>query len=99
MVDFNREYLSNDGQEENCLLVQKKKVYLTLLKKSMTMLELDNLTGIRRANICRHIKSLTDENKIAIISQRKCTISGCNHVNEYTANRDLFPLSNQLEMF
>lgn len=99
MVDFNNEYLSKDGEGENCFLNQKKKVYLNLLKKPMTMLELDNYSGIRRANICRHIKSLIDENKIAIISQRKCTISGHNNVNEYSGNRYLFPLSNQLEMF
>jgi predicted transcriptional regulator len=99
MVDYHLEYLSNDGERENCFLVQKKKVYLTLLKKPMTMLELDELTGIRRANICRHIKSLLDENKIAVLEQRKCSISGHNKVNVYTTNKDLFPLSNQLEMF
>ncbi len=98
MIDY-LNYLSNDGQGEYNHLVQKKKVYLTLLRTPMTMLELDELTGIRRANICRYISSLLEDNKIAIVNRRKCMISGYNNVNVYSANTDLFPLSNQLEMF
>lgn len=99
MANFNNSNPLNNGQDNRGLKIQKKKIYHSLLKKPLTMLELDDITGIRRANICRHIKSLLDENKIAVLEQRKCTISGHSKVNAYTANKDLFPLTNQLEMF
>jgi predicted transcriptional regulator len=102
MVDFNKEYPLFNGQRENTSKSsdsQLKNTYKALLSKPMTMLELAKCIGVERANICRYISMLLRENKIALINQRKCTISGHNNVYEYTANSDLFPLSNQLEMF
>ena len=79
--------------------VQLQRVYKALLVNPMTMKEVDVKTGVMRENICRHINTLNDQNKIAIIRQRKCSITGFSRVNEYTANPDLFPKSNQLKMF
>lgn len=83
------------GQSEDN---QLKKVLTALYVKPMTMKELDVYTGIMRENICRHIKTLLDTNKVAVIKKRKCTITGHNNVNEYSTNPDLFPQSNQLDI-
>ena len=73
-------------------------VYNALKEKPMTMMDLAVETGIMRANICRHIAKLESQWKIAIIRKRRCIITG-EMVNEYTANPELFPKSNQLKLF
>lgn len=78
---------------------QLKKVYKALKQKPMTMKEVDIYTGVMRESICRYIGTLLDQNKIAVIKKRKCSITGYPYVNEYTANPSLFPKSNQLKMF
>jgi hypothetical protein len=78
---------------------QLQRVYRALLDKPMTMKEVDAYTGVMRENICRYTSTLLEQNKIAIIRKRKCAITGFNRVNEYTANPDLFPKSNQLILF
>ncbi|MCF7569477.1 hypothetical protein L3X37_14075 [Sabulilitoribacter arenilitoris] len=78
---------------------QLKMVYKALMYKPMTMKEVDVFTGVMRENICRYIDTLLEQNKIAIIRKRKCSITGYPYVNEYTANPDLFPKSNQLKLF
>lgn len=78
---------------------QLQRVYRALIVKPMTMKEIDVCTGVMRENICRYISTLMEQNKIAIIKQRKCTITGFSRVNEYTADPDLFPQSNQLKLF
>lgn len=78
---------------------QFKTVYECLKIKPMTMKEVDVLTGIMRENVCRYIDDLLKQGKIAIIKKRKCKITGYPYVNEYTANPDLFPKSNQLKLF
>ncbi|ALM21005.1 hypothetical protein AAT17_07100 [Nonlabens sp. MIC269] len=101
---MNKQYYSlnpnGNGQDKNTICqAQLKQVYNALLVKPMTMKEIDVYTGIMRENICRYIGKLVEQNKIAILRQRKCSITGFNHVNEYTANTDLFPKSNQLSLF
>jgi predicted transcriptional regulator len=78
---------------------QLNKVLKALKQKPMTMKEVDVYTNVMRENICRYIRTLLIENRIAIIRKRKCSITGFSMVNEYTANPDLFPKSNQLKMF
>lgn len=79
--------------------VQLVTVYNALLIKPMTMKEVDVYTGIMRENICRYIDTLIEQGRIAMTKKRKCTITGHNHVMEFTANPELFPKSNQLELF
>lgn len=78
---------------------QLRKVYRALLHKPMTMKEVDVNTGVMRSNICWYFAELLKQERIAVIRQRKCSITGHSKVNEYTANKDLFPMSNQLELF
>lgn len=74
-------------------------VYNALKEKPMTMKELDVATGIMRESICRHVAYLLMQGKIAVIRKRRCNITGYPMVNEYTANPNLFPKSNQLKLF
>lgn len=80
-------------------IAQLNKVYESLKIKPMTMKEVDVFTGVMRENICRYIDDLLTQGKIAKIKKRKCSITGYPYVNEYTANPDLFPKSNQLTIF
>ena len=88
------------GQSEDTRFkAQLQRVLEALRQKPMTMKEVDVYTGVMRENICRYIDTLTEQNRIAILQKRKCSITGRNKVNEYTANPLLFPKSNQLKMF
>lgn len=78
---------------------QLKKVYSAFKAKPLTMKEADVSTGVMRENICRYVRTLLSEGKIAVRRKRKCKITGYPLVKEYTGNPDLFPKSNQLEMF
>ncbi|TBW28279.1 hypothetical protein [Gramella sp. KN1008] len=85
-----------DGQGKDN---QFKRFYKALKIKSLTMLEAEKLTGIRRENICRYVSELKAQNKIAVRKIRRCSITGYPYVQELTTNPDLFPQSNQLKMF
>ena len=74
-------------------------VYNALMENPMTMKELDIYTGVMRENICRYVQYLLEQGKIAVVRKRRCKITGYPLVNEYTANPDLFPKSNQLKLF
>ena len=74
-------------------------IYNALKENSYTTLEVAKATNILRANVCRHINTLLLQNTIAVIRQRKCSITGYPYVKEYTANPSLFPKSNQYTLF
>ena len=78
---------------------QLNRVYNALKENSYTTLEVAKATNILRANVCRHINTLLLQNTIAVIRQRKCSITGYPYVKEYTANPSLFPKSNQYTLF
>lgn len=78
---------------------QLAKVYNALMVRPMTMKEADIYTGVMRENICRYISILLEQGRIAMIKKRRCSITGHNHVMEFTANSELFPKPNQLELF
>ncbi len=78
---------------------QLNRVYQTLKEEPLTMKETDVKSGIMRESICRYISTLLKQDRIAIIRKRKCTVTGHNNVNEYTADPNLFPVSNQLNLF
>ncbi len=79
--------------------VQLVKVYNSFMVRPMTMKEADIYTGVMRENICRYVETLLEQDRIAIVRKRKCSVTGFLYVNEYTANPDLFPKSNQLKLF
>ena len=78
---------------------QLKRIVEALRKSPMTMKEADVYAGIMRENICRYISDLMESGLIAVRKKRRCSITGYPYVNEYTGNPDLFPKSNQLNLF
>lgn len=78
---------------------QLRRVYDALSEKPMTMKEADVYTGVMRENICRYVSELMESGLIAIRKKRRCSVTGHSNVNEYTGNPDLFPNSNQLNLF
>jgi hypothetical protein len=79
--------------------IQLLKVYNAFKVEPMTMKEADSYTGVMRENICRYVDMLLEQGRIAIIRKRKCSVTGYPYVNEFSANSDLFPKCNQLELF
>ena len=92
---------SFEGEQgkDKCFKIQLKKVYEAFLEKPRTMKEADACTGIMRENICRHVSTLLEQGKIAVIRRRKCGVTGFPYVNEYTSDETLFPKSNQTKLF
>lgn len=78
---------------------QTKKVFNSFFEFPKTMKEVDIETSVMRENICRYVRTLRNENRIALVGYRKCKITGNNKVGIYTTNPDLFPKSNQLKLF
>ena len=80
-------------------LDQLKSVFNAFFEYPKTMKEVDAETKIMRENICRYVSTLRNENRISLVGYRKCNITGNPKVGIYTTNPDLFPKSNQLELF
>jgi hypothetical protein len=102
MESTNSQSLNNvsvSESKDNKFKAQLKKVYQAFKEKPMTMKEVDVYTGVMRENICRYVDVLLDQDRIAIIKKRRCTITGFPLVNEYTGDPDLFPKSDQLNLF
>ena len=85
--------------QDTIFKVQLLKVYNAFKVKPMTMKEADVFTGVMRENICRYVDTLLEQGRIAVIRKRKCRVTGYPYVNEYTADPELFPKSNQLKLF
>ena len=74
-------------------------VFNAFFESPKTMKEVDVETNIDRSNVCRYVGTLKGLNKIQLISYRKCKITKCEGVGEYSTNPDFFVKSNQLELF
>ena len=74
-------------------------VFNAFFESPKTMMEVDAETNIDRSNVCRYVGTLKARNKIQLISYRKCKITKCEGVGEYSTNPDFFVKSNQLELF
>jgi hypothetical protein len=78
---------------------QLKSIFNAFYEYPKTMKEVDAETNIMRENICRHVSTLRNENCISLVGYRKCKVTGFNKVGIYSTNPELFPKSNQLELF
>lgn len=78
---------------------QLKSVHKAFYEYPKTMKEVDAETQIMRENICRYVSTLRNENRISLVGYRRCTITGNPKVGIYTTNPDLFPKTNQLDLF
>ncbi|TRO65492.1 hypothetical protein [Christiangramia sabulilitoris] len=89
----------NDIHGDKKYFDQLRLIYLAFKEQPMTMKEADVYTGVMRENICRYVNTLLKEERLAILKKRRCSITGYPSVNEYTADPELFPKSNQLKLF
>jgi hypothetical protein len=78
---------------------QLNKIFTAFFEFPKTMKEVDAETKIMRESICRRVKDLRSQNKIALVGYRKCNVTGYNKVGIYTTNPELFPVTNQLKLF
>ena len=84
-----------DGQgKDKRFRAQLKRDYEAFKVKPMT----NKFCGVMRSNICWYIDYLREQGRIAVIKNRKCAITG-RLVQGFTCNTDLFPKSNQFELF
>lgn len=74
------------------------RVFNSLLESPKTMWEASVNSGVVRANVCRHVATLRKQKRVAVIRKRPCKISG-HLAGELTANPELFPRENQLNLF
>jgi hypothetical protein len=90
-----------DKYKENKTIrkAQLVKVYNALKERPMTMKEVDVVTGVMRESVCRHISTLREQNRVAVIRKRKCSITGYLKVLEFTTDPSLFPEPNQIKLF
>lgn len=67
-------------------------------QEPQTMKMLSVKSGIDRANICWFCRDLRHANRIGVVKVARCRVT--KHLaNYYTTNPELFPQSNQLELF
>lgn len=90
---------SHKGQDkDNHFETQMKRVFEAFKRKPSTMLMVSFETGILRANLCRYIAKWRKENRICIVRKGICPITKHRAIL-WTANPELFPTSNQLNLF
>jgi hypothetical protein len=78
---------------------QMKRVFAAFYQQPKTMLMVEVETGIMRPNICRYVAKWKKQNCIKIVSLSICPISRRAGVQRLTTNPEVFPKSNQIQMF
>jgi len=79
----------NQQFKDKKLQSQSKRVYYAFMQpKTMLMVSVE--TGILRANICRIVAELSEQNRIALVKRDICEISK-HYAGFYTTNPKLFP--------
>ena len=90
--------LLSSNDKDNKFLTQLKVVreYLRTNEASRFMVAVN--TGITIQNVCRHVKTLFDNNSIVVIRKDKCKISG-KQAEFLTTDPAKFPKTGQLDLF
>lgn len=88
--------ISLNGNNKDTKINQLQKVYSTLFVRPMTMLEVAQLTGIERANVCRYVAELRKQNNVEVVRLGVCPITKHSRVQFLTTNPSLFPQETQL---
>jgi len=78
---------------------QLKRTFEAFFTTPKTMLMVEVETGILRPNICRYVATWKKEKRIEIVRLGVCPISKYGGVQHLTINPDMFPNSNQLNLF
>lgn len=89
----------NGTNEDKHFEGQMKRVFAAFYKQPKTMLMVEVETGIMRPNICRYVSKWKKQDRIKIVSLSICPISKHEGVQRLTTNPEMFPKSNQLNLF
>lgn len=81
--------LTTDKDKDNKFKTQVEIVFEAFQSEPKTMLMVDALTGINRANICRYVGMWNEENKIQLVKKGLCPITK-HRAGFYTTNQDFF---------
>ena len=95
---YNTPSVSLNGNNKDTKINQLQKVYSTLFVRPMTMLEVAQLTGIERANVCRYVAELRKQNSVEVVRFGICPITKHSRVQFLTTNPELFPQKKQLDI-
>jgi hypothetical protein len=77
---------------------QVRKTFLCLSEEPRTRLQVAEITGIRRANVCWYIRDFRKRNQVAVFKKGPCPVS--KHKAEFlTTDPDLFPDEMELDLF
>jgi hypothetical protein len=84
--------------DDNTKRNQVRKTFLCLNEQPRTRLQVAEITGIRRANICWYIRDFRERNQVAVVKKGIDPIS--KHPAEFlTTDPDLFPDENKADLF
>ena len=97
-IQINAPSVSVYGTHKDTQINQLQKVYSTLFVRPMTRLEVAQLTGIERANVCRYVAELRKQNSVEVVRFGICPITKYNKVQFLTTNPELFPQKKQLDI-
>lgn len=93
-----KKFLLIDPSKDIKFKDQFRKVFTEFFKQPQTMKQVSIKTNIDRANICWYCRKLRKSNNIAAIKKVFCPVTKHRAIL-WTANPELFPKSNQLNLF
>ena len=97
-IQINAPSVSVYGNNKDTQFNQLQKVYSTLFMRPMTRLEVAQLTGIERANVCRYVAELRKQNSVEVVRFGICPITKHSRVQFLTTNPESFPQKKQLDI-
>lgn len=97
-IQINAPSVSVYGNNKDTKINQLQKVYSTLFVRPMTRLEVAQLTGIERANVCRYVAELRKQNNVEVVRLGVCPITKHSRVQFLTTNPELSPQKKQLDI-
>jgi hypothetical protein len=93
-----KRFLLIDPSKNTKFKDQFRKVFKEFFEQPQTMKQVSVKTKIDRANICWYCRKLRKSNNIAAIKKVFCPVTKHRAIL-WTANPELFPKSNQLNLF
>lgn len=90
MEKSNNQSLNNQGHSKyNHFKAQGERIFNAFYGRPLTMLQVAKLTDIERANICRRVAELRDENSIYLVRKGLCPITH-HRAGFYTTDRSVY---------
>ena len=90
--------LQQQGKDTKKFIAQEKIVSKYLHEHTATMRMIEDVTGVRVANLCRYLDKSQKQASVHLLKKGICPITKRNGVAFYTSNEKLFPIVSQLKM-